>query len=243
VLSANAEVKLVELGSRSSSDDALLGQAYVLLHETMGPQLPSLDRGIGLLKHRLERFPHDRGARYWLASGLIARHRGDQAIELLSPLVDEAPDWHLARFRLGLAHDQLKQYDTAIEHYERLVSEAPHWLEPYPLLVRLYLFRGRAADAEQLVKQQLSYQANDEAWANLALARHLRHAPLPECLELIDRALHLNPRSTAAVLNRGYLYLAAGDTQAAESDFLKVLSWEKDNAKATAGLSAARQTK
>ena len=45
------------------------------------------------------------------------------------------------------------------------------------------------------------------------------------------------------MLNRGYFYLAAGDTQAAESDFLKVLSWEKDNAKATAGLSAARQTK
>jgi tetratricopeptide (TPR) repeat protein len=206
----------------------------------MGPRPPALRRGLELLQAAVRADPQDRESCFWLASALVALHRGDEAVPLLEQLLAASPQWHTARFRLAVAYDQQRQYQQAIEHYERIVADAPQWLEPYPLLVRLHLFRGAGARSEALCRQQLSLFPDADCYANLALARQLQGAPAAEVLSWIDRALGLDPRHIPAHLNRGYLRLAQGAKAAAQQDFERILAQDPEHPKARAGLAAAQ---
>ncbi|MBI3469436.1 MAG: tetratricopeptide repeat protein [Planctomycetes bacterium] len=219
-------------------DEGRLGAAYVLWHESMGPKPAAVDRAIELLSSALRDDPARRETRFWLASALISRYRSRDAVPILRDLLAESPDWRLARFRLGIAYDQLRQYSDAIAQYRQVIDQAPDWMEPYVLLARLHLFRREFSAATQLLNQQLFYQEDATAYANLALARRLGGGPLPESLELIDKALRLEPRLVAGYLNRAVLLSEAGLREQAVADYERVLAMEPGNQTARAGLQA-----
>lgn len=237
---AKSAVELVSAWPLADPDQGHLGTAYVLLHETMGPHPAALDRAIELLNSALRSEPRRHEARFWLASALISRYRSSEAVPILRELLAERPDWHLARFRLAIAYDQLRQYRDAIAQYRQVIEQTPDWMEPYPLLARLYLFQRDSSSAAQLLKQQLTHQDDAGAYASLALARRLGGAPLAESLELIDNALRLDPRQSAAYLNRAALLSEAGQVQGAVFDFERALAIEPGNAAAQAGLQALK---
>lgn len=240
LLKPDADVKLVSFWPDADPTRARLGSAYVALHETMGPQRPSLDTGTRLLEAALTKSPNDAHARYWLASGEIARYRSAVAVAHLAKLLESRPDWHRARFRLAVAYHQLKQYPQAIAEYERVVHDAPDWMEPYPLLARLYLSRGDSAAALRLLQRQLSYRDDATAHVGIALARRLQGKPMKSSLASIADALKLNPRFPLAYSTRAWLFAQSGNHKRAKRDYERALKIDPDNREARDGLRALR---
>jgi len=226
------QLELVPLWPEADPDSVRLAEAYVRLHESIGPHPPSLDRAVELLRPVSGKHPEDRGAQFWAAVAEIGRRNSAAAIRLLEPLVVARPDDSAVRFRLAVALDQNREYERAISEYERVVARTPDWLEPYPLLARLYLYRNRSADAERLTRQQLTFRATPDAWATLALARHLQSADLTECLSLIERALAVDPRDATAWMNRGIIFMNSNKPQDAIESFGIVLEIDPSNEKA-----------
>lgn len=240
VLAANTAVELIPIWPAADPKQIRLGSAYVLLHETMGPQLSSLERGVSMLSEAHRQGNADADARYWLASGLISRYQARPAIALLQELLREEPDRWQARLRLGIAHDQLREYERAIVEYEQIVQAAPDWMEPYPLLARLYLFRKDADKAVRLLEQQIRYNPDATTWTYLAAARSLQAVPPHECLKLVDSALALDPRHIPALLAQGQFRLQAGDNPGAAESFQSVLTIDPANASAQSALQQLR---
>eukprot|EP00913_Durusdinium_trenchii_P008800 g8266.t1 len=240
VLKPNANVKLLSFWADADPYRARLGSAYVALHESMGPQRRSLDKGVALLKTALRQSPNDPQANYWLASAEIARYRSHAAIGRLIELLQIMPDWHRARFRLAVAYHQLKQYPQAIAQYERVIRAAPDWMEPYPLVVRLHLSGGNTDAALRLLKQQLSYREDATAHVSVALARHLKGEPLENCLKSIDAALKLDSRFTIAYTTRAWLLAQAGMRKRAQQSYERALKIDPQNQEAKNGLRALK---
>jgi cytochrome c-type biogenesis protein CcmH/NrfG len=236
ILPTNADVELIPIWPDADPQNIRLASAYVLLHETMGPQNPSLARGVTMLQEAIARGPLDADARYWLASGLISQHQSRPAIGLLQEILRDAPDHHLARFRLGIAYDQIRNYERAAAEYEQLVETIPDWMEPYPLLARLYLFRNEADKAIRLLEQQLSYNPDATTWTYLAAARSLKGVAPADCLELIDKALSLDPRHVPSLLAQGQFRLQTQDTAGAIESFRQVVEIDPENIAARAAL-------
>ena len=241
VLPPNSDVELINPWPEDDPQQAYLGMAYVKLHASMGPQLPALTRGTALLEAALAKTPEDLLARYWLASGQIARYRSDAAIGHLMQLLKERPDWHDARFRLAVAYHQMNRSPEAIAEYEHVIADASDWMEPYPLVVRLHLLMKNPDAADRLLTQQIVQNPDAVAFLNLALARQLTGRPLQECLAPIDNSLALDPRNATAYVTRAYLLVGAGQIQAARGDYRKALQIDPGNREAIAGLRATGQ--
>lgn len=240
LLQPDAAVTLQSVWPDADPDHARLGSAYIKLHETMGPQRPSLDQGIRLLERALRKSPGDAHSQYWLASGEIARYRSRIAVRHLQLLLKANPDWHKARFRLAVAYHQLKAYPQAVAEYERVIRGAPDWMEPYPLAVRLHFSAGDPQAALRLLHQQLSYREDAMAYVNLALARRLMGQSQEASQEAIDEALRLDPRLTVAHTTRAWLFSQVGDVQRAKASYEQALSIDPENQEAKAGLAALR---
>lgn len=236
VLPPDANAELVPVWPEADPHRVRLGSAYILLHETMMPQNPSLRRGVDMLQEIVKQGAADDEARYWLASGLIGLHQSRPAIAILQELVRQQPDHWRARFRLAIAHDQQRDAPAAIAEYERLVQSAPDWMEPYALLARLYLFRNEGAKAVRLLEQQLKYDPDATTWTYLAAARSLQGVPAAECLKTLESALALDPRHVPALLAQGQFRLQSGDQAGAARSFRQVLTIDPANPAARTAL-------
>lgn len=240
VLPPNADVELIPLWPDADRDQVRLGSAYVLLHESMGPQLPSLNRGVSLLSRALEQGQADADARYWLASGWISQRQSTRAAGLLRDLLREQPNRWPAHFRLGIALDQLRDYDAAIGQYERVVQAVPDWMDPYPLLARLYLFKQQPAKAVDLLQKQVEFKSDVMAFTSLAAAKAMRGDAPEGCLKLIDAALQLDPRHVPSLLARGQIRFQMGDKRGAAESFGTALEVDPANEAARAALQQVR---
>ena len=237
-LRPNDDVELVSPWPDANPDDVQLGSAYLLFHDTFGPQLPSLERGLQMLEQAGETRPLDSDARYRLASGLLNQRRSREAAELLRNLLRTSPDDLEARFRLGVAYSQLGEHTAARREYERAHSAAPDWIAPYSPLSRIYLFHGRAADAVRLLEHQQQFLPTAESLADLALARWMTGLPPTEALQMVKAGWELDPRSVRVHLVRGQLHAAAGDAPSAADAYRLVLEIEPGNPIAEEGLRA-----
>lgn len=236
LLKPNAAAKLHSFWPDADPNQSQLGSAYIRLHETRGPQQPSLDRGLSLLESALRQSPRDEQARYWLASGKIAKYQSQAAIAHLRQLLEAKPDWPKARFRLALAYHQAKSYPQAIAEYERVIRAAPEWVEPYPLVVRLHFSAGNPKAAMRLLNQQLTHRQDAIAYVNLSLAKHLVGEPMENSQNAIDKALRLNPRLPVAHTTRAWLFAQAGKFALAKESYRRALSIDPENQEAKTGL-------
>lgn len=235
-LAPNADVELVSPWPDHQPDRSRLGSAYVLLHETMGPQFTALGMGVQLLLEESRSPELDEQELYWLGSGLVSLRRSRDAIAVFEQLLQRQPDHLQARFRLAIAYDQLQDYDRAVRLYERLITDDPEWIDPYPLVSRIHLFRRDPDRAIPLLKQQITLLPDATAWANLATARWLEGTPIDECLQDVERALRLDPRSIDALLVQAHFLTVSGRTADAMETYRRILAIDPQNATARAQL-------
>lgn len=238
VLKPNSEVTLVSCWPNETMDSATLGAAYILLHDTMGPQLPSVTRGRELLEESLRQNPADQETRYWLGSAWLALRRGSEAIECFSEVLRADPQRHIARFRLALAQELVGDFAAATANYELLLHDAPSWVEPYPRLAQLYLSRQQPEATLRVLTQQLTYQEDALAFAQFGFAHRLRGGDPDEAMKYVNAAMQLDPRLPTAFLHRAALHLLSGRNELARSDFQHVLQLEPDNEQARQAMKA-----
>jgi tetratricopeptide (TPR) repeat protein len=224
-------------------DAAELGAAYVLLHETMGPQQPSLVRGHNLLAEAVAKNPADGNSRYWFGSVLLALERPLEAREELRRVLIKEPARHEARFRLGLAEEGLGNPRGAIAEYQMLLKECPHWPEPQARLAKLYLSQQRAVEATAVLRELTSLESSATTYASLALAERLAGASHESALATINRAVDIDSREPATYVTRGAIWILAGRTNEARRDFEYALHLDPSNAAARQALSTISGTR
>jgi tetratricopeptide repeat protein/cytochrome c554/c'-like protein len=237
-LTTNAKVELVSAWPGVKSDAATLGAAYVLLHETMGPQLPSLRLGRELLSEAIVANPLDIESRYWLGSAWLALDRPQEARDQLQRVLNEQPARHDARYRLALAEEAAGNPQRAIRHYERLITEAPNWPQPLARLAQLHLAGQQAAEAMRVSRRLSALEPSAAAYASLALAERLAGGGHDQALATVGKAIELDSREPAAYVARGTLRLLAGQSDVARVDFERAIKLDPANASAQQALRA-----
>lgn len=237
-LKPNDDVTLTSCWPNEELAPATLGAAYVHFHDTMSPQMPSIQRAVGLLEEALKLDSRDVESRYWLGSAQVAQGNGAEATKNLMEVLRREPKRHVARFRLGLALELNGEYVRAMSLYEQLIREMPFWVEPYPRLTQLYLFKQDASSAARIAQQHLSYQEDAMAYAQLALALRLNGGSLSEALQHINAAIQLDPLLPTAYLNRAVISLLSGQNAAALKDFQYVLKLDPQNVHARQAIDA-----
>lgn len=235
-LSEQEPIELVSCWPNSVPEDSVLGAAYVLLHESLGPHLRSLRRGHELIAEVLRRDPNNVDARFWFGSAELGLRNASGAIRSFEQVLESAPQHHTARFRLGLAHELAGDPPNAIKVYERLIRDVPNWVEPYSRLAQLELSRGNAQSAANVLLRQIARGDDATAFAQLGLAHRLRGGSDRESLDFIAKSLRQDPRSPRTFVNRGAVHLIAGDTKSARSDFLHALRLDPTNPQALQAL-------
>jgi tetratricopeptide (TPR) repeat protein len=236
IFTPNSQVQLVSAWPSAKPDLATLGSGYVLLHETMGPQVPSLARGRELLSQALQSNPADQNSRYWLGSALLALNRAAEARTEVQQVLVELPNWHEARYRLALAEEAAGNPSAAIAHYEQLLTSVPRWPEPHTRLAQLYLAREQPADATRVLRRLVALKPDAAAYGSLALAERLAGASHEQALTTIKKAIELDSREPSAYVARGTLHLLSGQPHASRIDFERTRQLDPANAAALQAL-------
>jgi Tfp pilus assembly protein PilF len=232
LLPINGEIELISAWPGTVPDAATLGAAYLLLHEVLGPQLPSLARGQSLLTNAVQLNPKNTDSRFWLGAALLALNRPTEAREQLRQVLELQATQSEVRYRLGLAEEALGNPRRAMAEYLRLVRERPNWPEPYQRLAQLYLAQQQAADAAATLRKLVLLEPDASAYASLALAERLAGASHEQAFEILEKALQLDSRLPAAYVHRGTLWLLAGRVSEARKDFEFALRLDPANSAA-----------
>jgi tetratricopeptide (TPR) repeat protein len=230
LLAANSDVELVSAWPGKATESGTLGAAYVVLHETMGPQLPSLQRGYELLSEAVSTEHDDISGRYWLGSAALALGRSSEALEQFRQVVAAELARHEPRYRLALSEEAGGNAKNAIEIYERLIGDVPTWPEPHSRLAQLYLSRQQPADASRVLRKLVSLQPSAAACASLALAERLSGGSHEAALAKANVAVQLDSRDPAVYITRATLQLLSNHHGEARQDFEKALKLDPDNA-------------
>lgn len=240
LLAPNAEVELTSTWPETALSPGLLGAAYVMLHESMGPQTKALQRATHLLSEALRQSPEDMESRYWLGGAFLGLQRGSEALPLLESVLRGDPQRHAARYRLGLAHEAVGNLPEAMGHFQQLTLDAPSWLEPYERLAQLQLFQNQPHAAARTLLRQLGFQQSATAYAQLALAERLSGGTHEAAVTRIAKSIELDPLLPAAYLHRAMLWVIHGDQENARRDFEHVLKLAPGHVQARQGLEALR---
>lgn len=231
-----ATARLISAWPQDEPTDAILGAAYVQLHETMGPQLPALKRAVELLSNEIRQNPFSEESRFWLGSALAALGRGNEAAPLLQTVVKAQPARHPARFRLAVAYELSGDQAAASEHYRQLIDQVPNWVEPYGRLAQLYIARQSPDQAATLLRQRVARQPDALALAQLSLVERMGGASHESALARVEQALRLDPRLTAAYVHRAALFLLVDQPARARADFQRVLQLDPHHPQAQQAL-------
>jgi tetratricopeptide (TPR) repeat protein len=187
-----------------------LAAARILLHETMGPQEPSLARGVAHLQDRRAHGALDAEGLYALGSGLVSRRRGNEAAEVFRELLAIDPARLDARFRLAVAYDQAHALGAAVAEYQRVIDAAPDCLEPYPLLSRLLLARGESGAARALMQRHLSLRRDVAGLTGMAAVELTDDSDSAVSLRLLDEVVEVDPHNQIVRLQRAMLWRHRG---------------------------------
>lgn len=219
-------------------DSGILGNAYILLHESMGPHQGALQRGEALLANAARKAPTNVQYQYWLAAARLSLQRPSAALPILEKLVQDEPSSHDVRYRLGLTLEALGKFPDAIRNYQVLLQEAPGWLEPHERLAALQLFTNQPQAAADTLRKQLTQHDSASAYAQLALAERMRGASHASALQFVERAISLDPLLPDAYVHRGILYLLNNQISDARREFQQALQLDPHHVKARQALDA-----
>ena len=142
-------------------------------------------------------------ARALFARGLDAyKHdRDEEAIENFRRAVELSPDFAEAHYRLGLAHNALKQseeadkaFADAVKAYEKITKQEPKNSDAYYFLGLCYEQLGKYDEAVKALKEAVknSPEENDDKYFELASA-HFKIAQYDESVRALNKTLEINP--------------------------------------------------
>jgi tetratricopeptide (TPR) repeat protein len=144
----------------------------------------------------------------------------DEALRLLHKALGVDPKNDLARFRLGMVHDELGRDREALPYYEACVASAPSHNPTIHRLASLYRRIGRGDDARRMYEKELENN-RFEVPATMMLAELDFQKSTPEGFRSAERRLlgllDWMPENVAARVNLAHLYDTKGEpTQASE---------------------------
>jgi tetratricopeptide (TPR) repeat protein len=185
----------------------------------------------------LQRGPQT-GATWTARVAYAARARDDAALRGLYVDLQRAPESQRVdnAFLLGQLAELLKHNPQALAWYDKVDPDGPHAFDAQVRSAVLLDKSGRSEQAHALAAQLQQEYSDDPDNLRTAYeldaqmySQHGRHA---EALATYDRALDAMPGDPALIYDRGIEYANAGNTDAALSDFRKVLAQNPDNVEA-----------
>jgi tetratricopeptide (TPR) repeat protein len=144
--------------------------------------------------------------------------RWEQAIEYLTPLIEDHPDWTHLHFQRGTAHSSLNHYEEALADLSRAIELDPERPMAYNnranVYGRLQRYTEEEADRQKLFELEPRNEVN---LGNMALG-HFRLGQLEAALEDIDRALEVDPMYAWGHQVRASIHNALGRFEEAAAD-------------------------
>ncbi len=236
LLSPNSDPKLISCWPGQSPSTEVEGAAYQLLHETMGPQNQSIARAIGLLSPITEDEKASSDTRFWLGSAFLSNQQPREAIDQFVEVLKLDSSFHLARFRLALAYEQLGNFELAISLLERLIKEAPAFLESYARLAQIYISRQQFPSAIRVLQLRIAMHEDAQSHAMLALCIRFSGGFAAEASRHINRSFQLDPKMPQSRLHHAVMLLMDDNNDAAKSEFELVLRLDPSNTTARRAL-------
>jgi len=154
---------------------------------------------------------------------MLADSRG--ALELFNQILEIKPTW-----------------DKPYEGKARIYADRGDYAEAEALARRALMLQSKSAPAWAVLgyicertarlKEAKSYYLKaieldrelEEAHLHLAVVYHEMREPYSKCLEQLDRALFLNPNSTAALFNKGLIFKEIRRYGASKASFEKLIT-------------------
>lgn len=168
------------------------------------------------------KFPQDKGLKLTMANHLIDQNQGDKAITMarsqLKGTADDR-DTYLALFQMYGRLRRWSEAEDALNQASKLMTKPEEKLEIDFLLGSMYEKEKKYDQAEQTFRQVLQQDPNHGRTLNYLgymLADHNSH--LEEALEMIKKALALEPQNAAYLDSVGWAYFKLGTLDLAEEN-------------------------
>jgi tetratricopeptide (TPR) repeat protein len=177
-------------------------------------------------------------ARYRLAR-LYERHETDfaKAIAAYRELIRHAPDYSLARYRLGVALQRVGNHGESVAELRRARDTNPYHKGVHFHLAQAHLSLREMEDAERGFAEALELdcpdpelgRAYDAAATNALLAIYVAQGRWDSALAQCEEVVHRQPGDAASHSNVGTVYARTGDLDRAEFHFRKAIEIAPDS--------------
>jgi tetratricopeptide (TPR) repeat protein len=187
-----------------------------------------LEEAISVGIEAVEKFPQDPNSHFHLAQSLFRNQRYSEALEHVDRSISLGPPTCAHHCFRSDTLSALKRYDDAIQAARASFALEPtHW-HSYDQIIDALVDSDRKQEAERQVDELLSRFPN-QSGPLTAAARGFRLLSKPQkALELLDQALALDPASTIARADRGYVHFELEDYTSARADLEWVLKRKPD---------------
>ena len=189
----------------------------------------------------LELWRTDLGARHMIGVLRLQQGRAADALAILEPLVDEAPDNADIRAQCGLARQELGRAGEALADFDHALALKPD--NVLSLLYRGNLLMAAGSFAAALESYDTLLQVApgyDEAWFRRGAVLWLMNR-FDEALASYSRVLELNPGRFGAAFNSGTILLKLERYDAAFAAFERARALAPDHPYVLGGLASALQ--
>lgn len=209
-----------------SLDESAARRGYAQMAETYR-QARQLDDALATIQQALERFPDQRDLKLQYAGLLSERGHLEQAVQLARGLLTDTPDDQQIYLTLAQIYERHKRFpeaEAAVQEAEKL-SQFPAQLE-YIRFLRgaLYERQKKYQAAEEQFRQVLEINPDSAITLNyLGYMFADQGMNLEESVELIQRALEIEPYNGAYLDSLGWAYFRLGQLDLAEKYLLQAV--------------------
>jgi tetratricopeptide (TPR) repeat protein len=176
------------------------------------------ERAIEISPEMMELYFHA-GFSYYTAGRL------DDAIAAWERTVELQPEFAQPHFQLGIAYEDKGDHQRAVEEYQQALQVNPRYVLAHYNLGHLFKKLGRVEEAVAEFKQAIEKNPNfADAYNSLAWLYAQEKIDLDEGIELIGKALELDPESAAYWDTKAELHISKGELNKAREIFRQMIA-------------------
>ena len=142
---------------------------------------------------------------------LIAEGKSEEAVRVLSALIQSEPRNEYGYFFLGAAHYELQHYEQALAAYVRALALAPGYLGAMVGAGHALRMLGRHEQAIRMGREVLARDKNDGDALFLLGATHFARDDGAAAIGYLERFLDTRPEAEVATEARGMLQVLRGE--------------------------------
>lgn len=174
--------------------------------------------------------PDRRDLKLFLANLDVVGEKYDDAVKVLTALLETTPKDSGLLFRLGETYRRKGDLNTAVDTFRRASQAAPNNPEPLLALALILDGTGRADQAQPIYEQILKMQPNHPvALNNLAYIKAEKGIDLEEALGMARRAQQQSPNSVDIQDTLGWIYIRKNLSEEAVRVFSDLVVKEPTN--------------